>query len=357
MSVTPSSQHSPNAEKPTISLKASLRLLTRRRQWTRWTRPVGAAVVSAGIYLVWLRLWDLLYLSLVAFALRKQGLAEMNDLFLGHRLVIVGGASLLYYFLLRSINPFTSISRSPLIPRASLEKHFIPGVAQGAFTSLLLITLFIAFGIYKWVGWVTPYDQTLSLLIGVLIRGLGLLCLAVADEWFWRRQIFLPLFQRLCVDHLTSIGRTGIFFLAVFVTTILAVGSKYALFSIGSAQTLTLSMTSLVFTLHFVNDTTELRSSGYWFGLTVLLQLLLGQPLYGHDFSGIFLIKYQANDLGIAAELLDRQSLAIRWLSGGAQGLVASLALVGLLGLETVQIFRRRRKTLDRSLAGLLELR
>jgi hypothetical protein len=331
--------------------------LPRRLDLRRFLLSCLTPVITAGTYLLWLKLWDLIFLSLITFALRKQGLPEMHDLYMGHRLVILGFASIFYFHILRSLRPFSRIAYLPLLTRQNFETSFLPGITHGAFTAAILVFLLILLGVYRWVGWVTPYDQSLSLFFGVLLRGAGLVTWALADEWFWRRQVFLPFYQKLATQARNPALRKFEFALALIFTLLLSLASKVLLFSLGLAQSLTLSLAALVFTLRFAIDRTETRSSGYWFGLVAVLQLILGQPLFGHEFSGIFLIKYQANDLGVAAELLDRQSIAVRWISGGAQGLIASLALIAVLTMEAIQLLLLRRKSLERSLAGLLEMR
>jgi uncharacterized membrane protein YhaH (DUF805 family) len=100
---------------------------------------------------------------------------------------------------------------------------------------------------------------------------------------------------------------------------------KFIQFELGWMHLLTLFLLSITLSVRQLNDRNFTRGAGFWCGLLVLFQPVFSLPLLGNDFSGIFLVKYQA------------PSTALRLFSGGEGGPLAGFAFQFLLLIEILR--------------------
>jgi hypothetical protein len=81
--------------------------------------------------------------------------------------------------------------------------------------------------------------------------------------------------------------------------------------------------------------------AGFWAALLVVFHPLLGLPVFGNDFSGLFLVKYQA----LPGEQEGTIS-TLRFLSGGPGGPISAFALQLLLLLDIARGIVKYKKSL-----------
>jgi hypothetical protein len=88
---------------------------------------------------------------------------------------------------------------------------------------------------------------------------------------------------------------------------------------------LTVFLLSITLSVRQLNDRSFTRGAGFWCGLLVIFQPVFSLPLLGNDFSGVFLVKYQA------------PTTALRLFSGGEGGPLAGFAFQFLLLIEILR--------------------
>lgn len=302
------------------------------RRLARRHHGVTRALLICGSYAAWILLFRLLILTFVTyFVMSSAGgpggrrFEEVNEAFGGAEIGIISLAALSYVVLALALNPLASRSLwsalVSILSPARLERRFLPGFAKGSILGLGMIFAFLLSGSHRYLGFFIQSEALGFALGGVALRVLGLFALAYFEEFIFREKILRSL--RPAARPLWT---------ATFVSTLYC-GIKLLQFDLGIMHLLTLFLASFLLTRRALTEDDFGWGAGYWTALLVVFNPLLSLPVLGTDFSGAFLVKYQA----AAGELADSGGGTLRLLTGGAGGPLSAIALQALLILDILR--------------------
>ncbi len=223
-----------------------------------------------------------------------------------------------YVYLLKKMNPFSSLTFSEIFTSFRFEHRFLPGFFRGVTLSLGLVLLFLLCGFYQYFGYIIHFDEALGDLVRVFCRVLLLVIFVYLEEFIFRRKI------------LNRIKKDFSDFWAIFLTSLLYCGVKIYQFDLGVMSLMSLFLVSLYLGLRSLEDEDFSSGAGLFCGLLIVFQVLLSLPVLGHEFQGIVLVKYHFASVvslqGISPE-------AARLISGGAGGPLSSFVFQGIFAL------------------------
>lgn len=269
----------------------------------------------------------------------------------------MGLSAILFIALLRGFNPLLfqpstgylpdSGTSSRMFSREKIEKRFLPGFIQGAFFSGGMILAFVLGGTYRYWGFFIQFAEAPLELANVLFRMTALIALAYCEEFIFREkipQLFLqhPNLSRNLLERPNespTVNKALPDIAMIHFIALAYCGVKMIQFDIGIMHLITLYLVSIALSLRTQIDGQFTRAAGFWAAILVTFHPMLSLPLFGNDFSGILLIKYQASLNSSSSP----GSMA-RILSGGAGGPLASFTFQLLMILDIVRSLYKRRK-------------
>ena len=283
----------------------------------------GFAWFSA--YFAWILAVKLLAVTLVTYFMQasnpKVRFEEISEALASNEVTLLGLAALGFLILVRAFNPITSSNTADMINAERIEKRFIPGFMHGALLASGLALAFILSGFYRYLGIPFDFEEAPLQLATILVRTAALVCLAYSEEFIFRHQIahhleksFPPLLRGLLVAGLYVLVKCLQFD-----------------FALGLMQMTTLALLSLMLSYRARRDGDFGSPAGYLAALFVVFHPVLSLPVFGNDFTGIALIKFQGAPEG--SSQLELQ----RFLSGGAGGPFSSFAFQMLLLLDILR--------------------
>lgn len=303
------------------------------------------AFTLIGSYVVWIAVFRLLVLTFITYFVMQgsthpmdshdwsetpRKFEEVSDAFSAAEVEIAGISAFFFILLIRFLNPLgiEPASRSSIAER--LEKKFLPGFIQGALLACSLAVAFLLAGAHRYLGFLVQFEGIALALTNVFFRTLGICLLVASEELIFRKKLLQglegsPENPELPLAIAVSLGFCGI---------------KALQFDLGWMHLLTLFLASLSLSLRSFLGKDFIRGAGYWTGILLIFHPLLSLPIFGNDFSGIALVKYQFQPQLAGAPAGD-ESTWIRILTGGAGGPLSSLALQLLLLLDLVRGMRR----------------
>lgn len=279
-------------------------------------------------YLLWILMFRLLVLTLVTYLLMSSDakFQDISELYGANELFFAGIASLLFVLTLRWLNPLTSTSWTEIGTFHRLKKKFGPGFVKGAIIAFGLSVAFVLTGKYRYLGFFIQIDDAW---IGIASLGLRVLCiffLVYAEEFLFRQKILNGL--RAGFPDWFSILLTALFFVIV----------KTAQFDLGLSQLLTLFLISISLSLKTIVEGDFNRAAGIWCGILVLAHAFLSLPIFGAEFQGVILLRYERT--------LDDEEGLLRILTGGLGGPLSSLGLQLLFLIDIGQSIINNKKIL-----------
>jgi hypothetical protein len=233
-------------------------------------------------------------------------------------------SALLFVLFLRLLNPLTSTTFEEIITPHRLEKRFAPGFLHGLILASGVAFAFLLSGLYRYLGMLIQLEEA-SLAIGnILLRIFALGVLAYCEEFIFRYKIMGFLRKELPDTY------------AVILASTAYCGIKMLQFDLGLMQIFSLFLLATCLGVRTVVDGDFSRGAGFLAGLLIVFHPLFSLPIFGNEFPGVMLIKYQAT--------LDHTTS--RFLTGGVGGPLSSFALQFLLLVDLLQSLIRNKKIL-----------
>ncbi|OFZ84170.1 MAG: hypothetical protein A3K03_08315 [Bdellovibrionales bacterium RIFOXYD1_FULL_44_7] len=291
-------------------------------------------LIRAGLlffsYLTWVFAARLLVVTVITYFLMFSGskFQEISDVYAANEIAAMGFASLLYILLLTLLSPLTLVTRDEIISWNKLHRRFAPGVIYGSVLALGVVVAFLASGLYRYFGFFIQSDEGILAVFNVAIRGLAIVCFVFCEEYLFRYKILNQVRSKLSDIY------------AIIVVALLYCLIKAVQFDVGSRQMITLFLVSLALAIRSIVDGDSSRGAGFWAAILVVFHVFLGLPVFGNEFQGIFLVKYQG-----ATDVVADSGTA-RFLTGGVGGPLSSFALQILLLFDVMQGFFKHKKTL-----------
>lgn len=307
------------------------------------------ALAFFSLYAIWVLGFRLLALTFITYftispTARFQ---DISDAFSSNEVSLMGLSSLLFVGLLYWLNPITNTSLTHLFTRDRIEKKFLPGFVRGAIFAGGIVFFFLLTGIYKYLGYFIQFDEAPLELANVVLRMSALGVLAYCEGYIFHHKISQALK-----------GRMPDLSLAIL-TALLYSGIKILQFDLGLMQLVSLYLISICLFYRSSNKDLSFegqfaRGAGFWAAILIVLHPVLSLPIFGNDFSGLLLVRYDStffeHHLGITAGMAgltqEQLILLVRFLSGGAGGPLSSFTFQLVLILDiTRNILIRKTKT------------
>jgi hypothetical protein len=306
----------------------------------------GLAILGA--YVGWIAIFRLLMTTLITYFVMSAGhrprFEEVNEAISANELGIMGLGAILFSILFPLLNPLTSTRFQEICTAERFEKKFLPGFAQGAILASAVILAFVISGLYRYLGFFVQFEDTPLAVVNVAIRTLSIGALVYCEEFLFRHKIYGHMLQwraRLWPGAGLTALSLDLGLLTLVSLSYCAVKSFQ--FDVGLMHWITLFLVSLSLTLRTRTEGDFAHGAGFWAALLIVFHPLLGLPVFGNDFSGLLLVKYQSANP--AAELEGTTS-TLRFLSGGPGGPISAFALQLLLVLDIARGIVRYKKSL-----------
>lgn len=305
-----------------IYLKKNLLQLT----WLGWP------IVFFSAYALWVLIFKLLTLSFITYFTISptSHFQDISDAFSSNEVSLMGLSAFIFISLLHGLNPMTSTSLAEIITRERIERSFLPGFVQGAFFAGGMILAFLLSGVYRYLGYFIQLNEAPLELANVVLRMASLGALAYCEEFIFRHKL-----PRLLRSHLPELVMAHGISVAYCIIKLLQ-------FNLGIMHLVSLYLVSLSLFYRGKNEGQFSKGAGFWAAILVVFQPLLSLPIFGNDFSGILLVKYQSL-FGAGFGAATSSGPAIRLITGGTGGPVSGLAFQLLLILDIGRSIRQNR--------------
>ncbi len=229
--------------------------------------------------------------------------------------------SVLFVLFLCLLNPLTSTTYEEVFTPERFEGRFLSGFLQGSGISFGFTLAFLLSGFLTYLGLLIRLEEAPLNMIAILFR-IGLLGLFIyCEEFIFRHKIY---------NYLRSYFSD---FQTILVVGVLYCGMKRLQFDLGIMHLITLFLISVSMGLRTLNDQDFVKGAGFWAGILIIFHPLLSLPIFGQEFQGVLLLKYQA------PQNLNPET--VRIITGGVGGPLASCSLQLLLLIDIFKIFRQ----------------
>lgn len=287
-------------------------------------RPLLRPAVLFASYAAWILFFRLVSLSCLTWFMSRgdalPSFGEIDEAFATNELTLMGVATLLYLLALWALHPILGTTRDELFSGKRFEKLFVPGFFHGALLSMGVVTVFVLTGQYRYFGVPIQAEESVLAIIAVLIRVAALTVLAYGEELIFRQKLWRRL--RRVFPEAWAIGLTALAYC----------GLKMLQFDLGVMHVTSLLLLSVALSMRQLIDGDFVRGAGFWTGILVVFQPLLGLPVLGTEFSGVLLFKHS------------EPTMLVRMLSGGRGGPLSSLVFQFLLLLDVLRSWKRVRE-------------
>lgn len=284
-------------------------------------KPAGKPLLYALAYLVWFQLYKLVALTLVTYLMvsSEAQFHEIADFFDAYEIPLFALSSYLFLQFLRALRPLKRPAQEELASRYRLQNRYFPGLIHGMVLAFgFTFALFLSEQ-YRYLGFFVQFDEA-PLALGTLLLRTGSLCVMIyCEEYVFRQKILTPL--RVAYGDIT----------AIFLTAFLYAAFKDHQFDLGTQMTLSLFWISLGLGVRSVMEGDFTRAAGVWTGLLVFFHSGFSLPVFGDEFQGLVMFKYEAQS---------SSHFMSRILTGGNGGPLASLALLFIWMLDVLPALR-----------------
>jgi hypothetical protein len=285
-------------------------LLERRERSLRFPAELTKPVLLIAAYGAWILVFRMLCLSFLIYFLTRAGRSatfeEINEAFSNNEVPFIGLSAVLFALLLKGLSPLIDRSGALSFSWKEIKSAYIPGFLRGSVLGLSIVAAFLLLGSFRFVGFFVQIEDTPLVILGIILRIGALLSIGLCEEYLFRSQGYtLPI--------------------RVLALSVVYCVVKLAQFDLSWMHFATLLLFSTVLAIRRLNEGTFLNGAGFWSGILIVFHPLFSLPIFGSDFSGIFLLKYQT------------QSNIPAFISGGAGGPLSSVAFQAVLLIEVVR--------------------
>ncbi len=275
------------------------------------------------LYGAWVACFRLLSLTVIAyFSISPTSrFQDISEAFSSNEVTLMGLSAFLFVGLSYWLNPMTTTPLSALFKRIQIERNFLPSFIQGALIAGGIVLVFVLSGAYLYLGYFIQFDEAPLALTNVLARTLTVATLAYCETWIFQER--LTQYLKKIMPRVVSIQCAALLYCC----------TKILQFDLGIMHLVSLYLLFLATYFRIERQGSFARGAGFLAGIWVVFHPLFSLPIFGNDFSGIFLIKYQSS-----------LSYTVRILTGGAGGPISSLVFQGVLILDIGRSILRQKK-------------
>lgn len=330
---------------------------------------LSKALLMIVSYVGWTLIFRILSLTFITYFVMSEGvgsgggadvskLEEVNEALATSQSVMSALSALGFIFILdlfykqyQILTGNPSHTKIEFFSAQRFEKQFTPGFLHGAVLAAGVALAFLLSGIYRYLGFFVQTDNAPMAAASLVLRSISFIVFVYCEEYIFRHWIFKklsitlhPLRSRYPLNEfwssMSAVVLSGVFYVCL----------KLLQFDLGWMQALTLLLISVSLGMRALATGDFIQGAGFWAAILIVFQVLLSLPVFGQDFSGLFLLKYQAAALPSATNLKEfwptdsSSGETLRWITGGAGGPLASLAFQILLILDLTRAFRRFQK-------------
>jgi hypothetical protein len=261
-------------------------------------------------YGAWMLVFRLLSLSFLVYFLTRAGrtatFEEINESFATNEIVFIGLGSALFALALRGFAPLFDRDGRTGVSLAQIKNSYIPGFLQGLVLAAGVIAALLLVGSIRFVGFFVQIEDTSLAILGIVLRVLAILVLGFSEEILFRSR------------KVSVIGQ-------VLTLSVIYCVVKLAQFDLSWMHFVTLLLLSVSLSVRRLREESFLNGAGFWSAVLIVFHPIFSLPIFGSDFSGIFLLKYQ--------EL----KFIPPFISGGAGGPLSGVILQVILLIEIVR--------------------
>jgi hypothetical protein len=307
------------------------------------TKPALTRVsILLGAYAFWVLVFRLIAMTFVIYFLTRTSgkqvlFEEVNETFSAHELSIMGFGAAAFVLLLKGFAPVWHESSFQIVRWTDIRQNFVPGFLQGLLLAAALVTAFLLAGTFRFVGFFVQIEDTPLAVFGIFVRTASLVAFVFCEEVLFRQYALSNLLRQKSDTLKPILLRLGIISIAYCVIKVIQ-------FDLGWMHLITLLLLSLALSVRQLNGEPPSRGAGFWCGILICFQPLFSLPIFGSDFSGVFLVKYQD------------YSTPLRLFSGGVGGPLSGFAFQFLLLIETVRGLKTYVTTYKKSISPRLEV-
>lgn len=282
--------------------------------------PDRRSVLLLAGYGLWLLISRALSLSLVVYFLTRQGRSasfeEINEAFSNHQIIFAGASSALFLIFMRGIAPLLGREQELNFSWREMRTDYLPAFFQGFVLATSMVAAFLLLGTYRFVGFFVQIEDSFLAVLGIAARMGALLAIALCEESIFRSD-----------KMSTPFNPIRILLIAVIYCVV-----KLAQFDLSWMHFATLFLFSVSLSVRRMTERSFLGCAGFWSALLIAFQPVFSLPVFGSDFSGLIMLKYQYQPmLGRLASHLNPM------ISGGAGGPLSSIGLQLILLIEIVR--------------------
>jgi hypothetical protein len=330
--------------------------LVRKSFLRRFGEKYGNALLYFTGYCVWIGVFKLLCLTVVAYFVmgskaHAAHLEDVNDSYGTAQISILALCALSFVVVQRLLDPLQKREKKAFFTPQRFEQRFVPGFLHGSVLASGVLLAFLLSGVYHYLGFFVHFDQAPLAISAIVIRIISIGILAYTEEYIFRDKILGSILRHSSVLGLESAELSQFHeFSAVAITSILYVAAKFLQFDseLGYMNGISLYLVSLYLGLRTLFERDFIPAAGFWAAVLIVFNPLMSLPIFGNDFGGLLLIKYQqvvsqaGGDLGYAAA--SAASETTRFFSGGVGGPLASFAFQILMMFDIARNALRYRE-------------
>lgn len=285
-------------------------------------------LVLAGLYIAWNYAFQLFVLSVFTYFMARSGtsLGELSEILAGNRLTLVGLGSLFFLILMLRLSPISDVSLNEVITPYLFENQFYPNFIRGSVFACLWAFVFLAFGIYKYLGFFVQTETPVIAVVGLVLKTLALFSLIYVDEFVFRQK-FLD-FMRGSIHPIRAFALCGLLYCL----------TKAVPFYLGLSHLMTLTLLGIWLALRRSDENSFSSGAGLVFGFLAVSHCIFSLPILGNESQGLALLRYQIR--------FDVDSPWIRYISGGSGGPLSSVLVQFFLALDISNRLWRQKKNL-----------
>jgi hypothetical protein len=327
-------------------IKVSVKILTHQYP------SIARAVILTLLYAVWCVLFHLMSMTFVTYFVAAAAhdttarFEDINEAYSTIEFGIYALGSVLFVLMLKILNPLPVYAPGErwqeFFTVARFEKRFLPGFLNGSVLAGGIILAFLLSGLYQYLGFFVQVDEGPIALAQLSFRIACIAVLTYSEEFIFRGRILrnLQAYSQGAVHDLWAIFFTGIFY----------TGIKFLQFDLSWMQGITLLLLSASLALRTLSEKDFIFGAGLLTALLVILQPLCSLPIFGNEFSGFLMVKYQAlasNPHSVEWTFANTRGEILRFFSGGEGGPLAAFAFQLLLAFDIGRSLVRHKKILS----------
>jgi hypothetical protein len=342
----------------------------RTQQLRRWAARQGTARSVLGYfagYAIWIAAFKFISLTFITYfvlttATHGARFEDVNDAYGASALPTFALCSLSFVLLERLLHPLRpNAAAKELFTPQRFEKRFLPGFLHGGVLASGVILAFLFSGIYRYLGFFVHFDEAPFALASIVLRVASVGVLAYCEEYIFRGKIL----KKILADSDSRTVSTSLLatnpqadqstrqLAAVGAVSLLYLIAKLIQFApgldLGWMSGITVVLISVNLGVRACVDRDFTYGAGFWAAVLIVFHPLMSLPIFGSEFAGLILIKYQAattlTGLG-GGDVALLASDTTRFFTGGAGGPLAAFAFQILMAFDIARNALRYKKVM-----------